>query len=127
MANRRTPWSRSAAGLRHRGPSPEEIEPPPEAYDSHVTALRVCAVRTVGRVDHRSIIELRWVNDITGETGTWSREQMVEYLSDPNRGRAIVVDDLGSVEIRVVAGEPRYLQAFADEHPTDNLLWLPNF
>ena len=126
MASRRTRRSRSPTRIRDRGPWPEEVGPP-EQVRSDVPALHVSAVRIVGRVDHRSIVEVRWVNDITSETGTWSREQMVDYLSGPDPGRAIVTDDLGPVDVRVVAGEPSYLQTFDGERPTSNLLWLPKF
>lgn len=89
--------------------------------------LRISEVHLVGRIDHQHIAEMRWRNEATGQEGTSTRQAMVDLVAGSAVVRAIVRDDLGDVEVRVVDADPPYLQTFADGRPTDNLLWLPKY
>jgi hypothetical protein len=101
--------------------------PSAEPGTNPMIVLRISEVHLVGRIDHQHIVELRWHNEMTGQEGTSTREAMVDLLAGSEVVRAIVVDDLGDVEVRVVDADPPYLQTFADDRATDNLLWLPKY
>lgn len=76
---------------------------------------------------HVAISELGWVNDGNGQSGSSTREQVYNWLKSRN-GVAFVVDRKGNkafVYPRENAFGTRFVQTYADDVWTDNLLALP--
>jgi hypothetical protein len=92
-------------------------------------ALKTTARRMEGDARHEHIAYLWWQNDQTGETGVYTRSQMVAYVGrngtesvwcpdrDPSKRGAWVHMNSN--------GHMRYVQTVADGRWTDNLLSLP--
>jgi hypothetical protein len=76
---------------------------------------------------HHAISHLGWRNEETGETGKNSRLEIYNWLKDKG-GVAYVSDSRGNratVGTREHANGTKYLQTYADQVWTDNLLALP--
>jgi hypothetical protein len=76
---------------------------------------------------HSAILTLGWKDDLTGNTGKSSREQVYEWLKHQN-GVAYVVDQYGNkayVFPRENSFGTKFVQTAADRAWTDNLLALP--
>lgn len=93
-------------------------------------AIRItCISKSGGNHDdpHHAISDLGWINDQSGETGKSSRLQVYDWIKSQN-GVAYVRDS-GGHEARVGTREhtngTKYLQTYADQVWTNNLLALP--
>jgi Protein of unknown function (DUF3892) len=92
--------------------------------------VRITCIRKAGgdHYDpHIAISNLGWVNDGTGENGSSTREQLYDWLRNHN-GVAYVLDRWGNkafVYPRENASGTRFVQTYADNVWTDNLLALP--
>lgn len=93
-------------------------------------AIRITCIRKAGghHLDpHVAISELGWVNDDTGQSGSSTREQVYDWLKNRN-GVACVADCNGKkafVYPKENAYGTRFVQTYADNVWTDNLLALP--
>ena len=86
--------------------------------------VQITAVQMVGGIQHEHIAQLYWIDLQTNERAWATRQQMVNFLSQAP-GQAIVRDQFGSIEVRIVNTTPQYVRTYADERWTDNLLSLP--
>ena len=76
---------------------------------------------------HHAISHLGWVGDGTGKTGKNTRVEIYNWIKDQN-GTAYVLDSRGNkalVGTREHSNGTKYLQTYADQVWTDNLLALP--
>lgn len=88
--------------------------------------VEITAVHLEGDEAHEHIASVRWTYPDTGEHGTSTRAQMVEFLRRPN-SRAYVADGERTVEVGVVNADPPYIRTHADGVWTNNLLALPRY
>ena len=93
-------------------------------------AIRITCISKAGgdHYDpHTAISRLGWVNEETGKSGSSTREQIYEWLTE-KKGTAFVVDRRGNKAYlypRENAHATRFVQTYADGVWTDNLLALP--
>ena|SRR5438105_2892794 len=76
---------------------------------------------------HHAVSHLAWTEDGTGKTGKNTRLEMYDWIKNQN-GAAYVLDSRGNkafVATRENAHGTKYLQTYADQVWTDNLLALP--
>jgi hypothetical protein len=76
---------------------------------------------------HHAISHLGWVGDGTSKTGKNTRLEIYNWIKDQN-GTAYVLDSRGNkalVRTREHSNGTKYLQTYADQVWTDNLLALP--
>lgn len=76
---------------------------------------------------HHAIENLGWINEQTNESGKNSRLEIYDWIKNKG-GHAYVRDarnNAATVGTREHANGTRYLQTFADQVWTDNLLALP--
>jgi hypothetical protein len=88
--------------------------------------VRITAIKMVGSEHHQHISDLRWVNPDTQATGESTRAAMVEYVRKTPNG-AYVQSGANRAYLKVVETTPPYVQTYADNTWTDNLLALPRF
>ena len=86
-----------------------------------------CINKSHGHHDnpHEAVSRYGWVLDGTGEKGTSERQAMVEWVKNGNM--AYVKDDKGNVAycaVRTSSNGTEFLQTYADNVYTDNLLSL---
>ena len=86
---------------------------------------KVTDIHLEGGNQHQHIAKLRWVDDQTSIGYESTRAEMVQYLL--GGGRAYVVSGTLTTYLKVVHAIPPYVQTYADNTPTDNLLRLPHF
>jgi len=88
--------------------------------------VQITSVHMVGTDHHQHINEMKWINTSTGATGASSREAMVNFVkSSPNQ--AFVQGPTAQAFLRVREATPPYVQTYADNTWTDNLLALPRY
>lgn len=76
---------------------------------------------------HHAISDLGWTSDQTGATGKSTRLQVYDWIKNQD-GVAYVTDRYGNranVATREHSNGTKYLQTYADQVWTDNLLSLP--
>lgn len=76
---------------------------------------------------HHAIESVGWLNDQTGETGKSTREAVYNWIKNED-GAAYVLDSRNNrarVGTRENAYGTKFLQTYADQVWTDNLLALP--
>lgn len=76
---------------------------------------------------HHAISDLGWIEDGTGKTGKNTRLVIYDWIKDQG-GQAYVLDAKGNranVGARENSNGTKYLQTYADQVWTDNLLALP--
>ncbi len=88
--------------------------------------IQIIARHMVGGQRHEHIAEVKWNNPGSGQTGSSSRDQMVDWLGNPVNS-AYVSDGRNIAYVRVVNARPPYIQTYADGKWTDNLLALPTY
>jgi hypothetical protein len=88
--------------------------------------VQVTAVHLEGGTLHQHIASVRWINPQTQDTGTSTRQVMVDWLRTLGN-RAVVFDGVRTVEVAVVNANPPYIRTHADGVWTDNLLSLSRF
>lgn len=73
---------------------------------------------------HEGITHFGWVNEQTGEEGKSSRADMVAFID--NNGVAYVRNGNNTITCYTRQGKYyKFVQTYADNTPTDNLLELP--
>jgi hypothetical protein len=93
-------------------------------------AVRITCINKSGGYHadpHHAISHLGWTEDGTGQTGKNTRLEIYDWIKDKS-GVAYVLDSRGNkarVGTRENAYGTRYLQTYADQVWTDNLLALP--
>lgn len=93
-------------------------------------AIRITCINKSGgdhQDPHHAISDLGWVNDQDGVPGKSTRLQVYDWIKNQN-GVAYVTDRYGNrvnVGTREHANGTKYLQTYADQVWTDNLLSLP--
>jgi hypothetical protein len=93
-------------------------------------AIRITCIRKSGgnHADpHHAIEDLTWINEETGEKGVSTRLTIYDWILNKN-GAAYVKDFRGNKAIvgtRENTHGTKYLQTYADQVWTDNLLALP--
>lgn len=93
-------------------------------------AIRVTCIKKSGGFHsdpHHAIEELSWINDQSGEEGTSTRLAVYNWIQNQG-GTAYVKDARGNkafVGTRDNAYGTKYVQTYADQVWTDNLLALP--
>ncbi|MGD0742094.1 MAG: DUF3892 domain-containing protein [Acidimicrobiales bacterium] len=88
--------------------------------------VEITAIHLVGGTRHEHIASVRWVNPSSQETGSSTRETMVDWIENKG-GAAFVTDGQNTVSVAVVDAHPKYLRTYADGVWTDNLLALPRY
>ncbi len=88
--------------------------------------IYITAIHLSGGTRNEHITEVRWSNPGSGETGTSSRETMVDWIRNKG-GDARVKGTYGDVKVGVVDANPPYLRTYANNNYTDNLLSLPSY
>jgi hypothetical protein len=76
---------------------------------------------------HHAISELGWINEQTNETGRSTRLEIYDWIKN-NNGVASVSDARGNkarVGTREHSNGTKYVQTYADQVWSDNLLALP--
>ena len=93
-------------------------------------AVRITCINKSGgnhENPHEAISRLGWTNELSNKSGISTREQMWEWIANQH-GAAFVKDAYGNVtHVRALTNQhgTKYLQTYADNTPTDNLLKLP--
>lgn len=88
--------------------------------------IQITAVHMEGNDWHEHIGEMRWLDTATGGGGTSTREEMVKFVRQfPNV--AFVQGPTQIAYLRVHETHPPYVQTYADNTWTDNLLSLPRY
>lgn len=93
-------------------------------------AIRVTCINKSGGYHadpHHAISDLGWVQDGTGKTGKSTRLEIYGWIKSRG-GQAYVLDSIGNraqVGTRENASGTKFLQTYADQVWTDNLLALP--
>ena len=75
---------------------------------------------------HHAISHLAWINEGSGKTGKNTRVEIYDWIKNQD-GKAYVQDSKGNkafVGIREHSNGTKYLQTYADQVWTDNLLAL---
>ncbi|HEU4966421.1 MAG TPA: DUF3892 domain-containing protein [Candidatus Saccharimonadales bacterium] len=93
-------------------------------------ALRITGIRKDNgnhNNPHEAVTDYRWENDADGSTGISSRMDMVNWLESNQNNEAYVRDMRGKVYCYVNTNRygTKFLQTYADNRWTDNLLSLP--
>ncbi|WP_054816879.1 DUF3892 domain-containing protein [Nocardia arizonensis] len=93
-------------------------------------AIRITEVHLEGGNTHEHIQLLKWIEDGTGNSDTWTRARLVTWIED--KGGHAYVQQPGTkpatVEVKTPGnGRPKYLQTRPDGDPRNNLLNLPKF
>jgi hypothetical protein len=76
---------------------------------------------------HHAISHLTWINEGSGKTGKNTRVEIYDWIKNQD-GKAYVQDSKGNkafVGTREHSNGTKYLQTYADQVWTDNLLALP--
>jgi hypothetical protein len=89
--------------------------------------VQITAIRMVGTEHHQHISDLRWVNPDTQATGETSREGMVDFVRKNPNGAYVQNGGANRAYLKVVETTPPYVQTYADNTWTNNLLALPRF
>lgn len=89
--------------------------------------VQITHVHMNSGVRHEHIVEVRWRNPDTNDTGTSTREAVVTWLRESDGNQAYVSDRTRRVFVGVVNASPPYIRTYADGVWTDNLLALPRF
>jgi hypothetical protein len=79
-----------------------------------------------GGTGHEHIANLRWRNTESGQTGSSSRAEMVQFV-EQNPNQAWAAGPMKSAFLMVVNAAPKYVRTYADGIMSDNLLHLPRF
>jgi len=93
-------------------------------------AIRIRCIKKSGGYHedpHHAIESVGWTNEETGERNTSTRLQVYDWITKQN-GKAYVTDRLGNrayVGTREDAYCTKFLETYADQVWTDNLLSLP--
>ena len=88
--------------------------------------IQITAIHMVGDDRHEHIGEMKWLDNSNGGGGTSTREAMVKFVRQfPNQ--AFVQGPTQSAFLRVREASPPYVQTYADNTWTDNLLSLPRY
>jgi Protein of unknown function (DUF3892) len=93
-------------------------------------AIRITCIRKSGGYHadpHHAISDLGWVQDGTAKSDTSTRLQVYDWIKNQG-GVAYVLDSRGNragVGTRENSAGTKYLQTYADQVWTDNLLALP--
>lgn len=88
--------------------------------------VQITAIHMVGEDHHEHIANLKWVNPANGKTGESTRAEMVSFVrSNPNQ--AYVEAAPHRAYLRVREANPPYVQTYADNAWTNNLLALPRY
>jgi len=93
-------------------------------------AIRITCINKSGGYHadpHHAISHLGWTEDGSGKTGKNTRLEIYNWIKDQN-GTAYVLDSRGNrafIGTRENAYGTKYLQTYADQVWTDNLLALP--
>ncbi len=88
--------------------------------------VQITSIHMVGGQHHQHIAEMKWVNPGTSATGASSREAMVTFVRG-NSDQAYVQGPTARAYLRVREANPPYVQTYADNTWTDNLLSLPRY
>jgi hypothetical protein len=75
------------------------------------------------------ITHVKWENASTANSGSSTREDMVDWI-DNNNGVAVVGSGVNQSRVGTVDpknGRPKYLRTYADGEWNNNLLSLPTF
>lgn len=88
--------------------------------------VEIIAIHMVGSGHHSHISELKWRNPQTKATGTSTRAGMVEFVR-ANPDTAYVQGPTRQAFLKVVEANPPYVQTYADNTWTDNLLSLTRY
>ena len=80
-----------------------------------------------GGNQHEHISQLRWEQDHTGQTGTSPIRTMIDYVRKNGSNSVYCKDQYGTIAYVHInkKGSTEYLQTYADQRWTDNLLALP--
>lgn len=89
--------------------------------------VQITAIRMDGTEHHQHISDLRWVNPDTQSTGETTRQGMVEFVRKNPKGAYVQNDSANRAYLKVVEVTPPYVQTYADDTWTNNLLALPRF
>jgi hypothetical protein len=90
-------------------------------------ALQITGIRKPNPDDpHEAISHYRWHDDVDNSNGIDEREALIKWMED-NKIRAYVADVSKKIwcGIRKNAHGTKYLQTYADDKWTNNLLALP--
>lgn len=88
--------------------------------------VQITAIHMVGSEHHQHIAEMKWVDPSDNGIGASSREAMVKFVREhPNA--AYVDGPTQRAYLRVREADPPYVQTYADNTWTDNLLALPRY
>jgi|SRR5580704_16112286 hypothetical protein len=93
-------------------------------------AIRITCINKSGGFHadpHHAISDVGWVQDGTGKTGNNTRLEVYDWIKSQN-GEAYVLDSRSNrarVGTRENSNGTKFLQTFADQVWTDNLLALP--
>lgn len=93
--------------------------------------IRIIGIRKPGGAynDHSAISHYQWRNEITGETFTWDRMTMVNWiLQNPRENVAYVKNFKGNIAYcKVVRNQfgTMFLETYSNNTMSDNLLSLP--
>lgn len=88
----------------------------------YITHIRLSGGTGVQHISH-----VYWEQPSHGRSGTYTRQQMVDYI---NRGNDVHVRGRGNTKdakVVVVNANPPHLKTVADGRETNNLLSLPHF
>jgi hypothetical protein len=94
-------------------------------------AVRITCINKAGGQHydpHAAISDLGWINDSTGKTGKSTRVQVYDWLKQDSTNQAYVLDRFGNrayLYPRENSNGTKFVQTFADQTWTDNLLALP--
>lgn len=91
-----------------------------------IMAVYIRARHMVGGNEHQHIASVQWQNTQNSNTGTSTREVMVDWIKNKG-GQAYVHDGVRAVSVGVIESDPPYLRTYADGVWADNLLALPTF
>jgi hypothetical protein len=93
-------------------------------------SVRITCIKKSGgyhQDPHHAIERLSWTNEQDGQTGSNSRLEIYNWIKTDN-GTAYVKDRAGNIAYvgtREHSNGTKYVQTFADQVWTDNLLSLP--
>jgi hypothetical protein len=92
-------------------------------------AVRIICINKAGgdhSDPHVAITNYGWINEYTSKKGRNDRNSMVDWVENKN-GRAYVKDAEGEINcyVNISRAGTKFLQTYADNRWTDNLLKLP--